>query len=119
MNGVESRDWRIRMRRRGESIALALGLTVVFILVPAPMLWLLLNSFKTNVEALAIPPRLIFPPTLENYHAVMVSNPDFSRFYFNSVFTSLVATAVVLILGIPAAYVLARATFRGKVLLAF
>ena len=109
----------LRLRRFGEGFVLASGLTVVFILVLGPILWLLLNSFKTNVEALSIPPRLIFPATLDNYHAVVVRNPDFSRFYFNSVFSSLVATAIVLVLGIPAAYVLARASFRGKVLLAF
>ena len=109
----------LRPKRIGENIVLACGLALVFILVLGPILWLLLNSFKTNVDALAIPPRLIFAPTFDNYHAVVVRNPDFSRFYFNSVYSSLFATAVVLVLGIPAAYVLARASFRGKVLLAF
>jgi multiple sugar transport system permease protein len=96
-----------------------MGLVVVFLLSVGPILWLFLNSFKTNVDALAIPPRLIFTPTLGNYHAVVLRNPDFPRFYFNSVFSSTLATVVVLVLGIPAAYVLARSAFRGKVLLAF
>ena len=108
-----------RLRRWKDDLILGVCLAVVVVLVLGPILWLLLNSFKTNVEALAIPPKLLFAPTIENYHAVVVSNPDFSRFYLNSVLTSLSATVIVLVFGIPAAYVLARARFRGRVLLAF
>jgi multiple sugar transport system permease protein len=108
-----------RARWGGEDLIFGLGLVFVFVLSVGPIFWLFLNSFKTNVDALAIPPRLVFVPTFVNYHAVVLRNPDFPRFYFNSVFSSTVATLVVLVLGIPAAYVLARSTFRGKVVLAF
>jgi multiple sugar transport system permease protein len=102
-----------------EEFLFGIGLVAVFVLSVGPIFWLFLNSLKTNVDALAIPPRLIFTPTFGNYQAVVLRNPDFPRFYFNSVFSSTVATLIVLVLGIPAAYVLARSSFRGKILLAF
>ena len=95
------------------------ALAAVFFLILAPILWLFLNSFKTNVDALSIPPRIFFKPTFANYPAIVIHNPDFLRFYLNSVVSSVLSTAMVLILGIPAAYVLARFKFRGKLLLGF
>jgi multiple sugar transport system permease protein len=95
------------------------ALAAVFLIILGPIMWLLLNSFKTNVDALSIPPRIFFKPTFANYPAVMLQNPDFFRFYLNSIISSVLSTAVVLILGIPAAYALARFQFRGKLLLGF
>ncbi len=107
--------------RRGalQAAAFWVGLIALFLLILGPILWLLINSFKTNVEALAIPPKLIFPPTFRNYPAVILRVDQFPLYFFNSVYTMVASTAVVLVLGLPAAYVLARFRFRGKVLLAF
>jgi len=35
-----------------------------------PFLWMLASSFKTQVDIVAWPPRLIFIPTLQNYERV-------------------------------------------------
>ena len=35
-----------------------------------PIFWMILTSFKTEVEAVATPPKLFFSPTLENYVTV-------------------------------------------------
>ncbi len=94
------------------------SLLIVFLLILGPILWLFLNSFKTNVEALAIPPKLIFKPTLQNYPTV-ISSYKFLRFFMNSIIISVLSTSIVLALGMPAAYVLARFPFKGSVLLAF
>ena len=32
-----------------------------------PVLWIILTAFKTHTDALAIPPKFIFSPTLENF----------------------------------------------------
>ena len=93
-------------------------LILVFLLILGPLLWLLVNSFKTNVDALAIPPKLIFKPTFQNYPAVILSY-EFPKFFMNSIIVSVLSTSIVLALGMPAAYVLARFPFRGSVLLAF
>ena len=107
--------------RRGalQAVAFYAGLIVLFLLILGPILWLLINSFKTNVQALSIPPRLIFRPTFQNYPAVILRVDQFPLYFFNSVYTMVISTAIVLVLGLPAAYVLARFDFRGKVLLAF
>jgi multiple sugar transport system permease protein len=84
-----------------------------------PIVWLLLTSFKTNILALEIPPRLIFTPTFSNYPEVIVQNRDFLRYYLNSIITAVLSTLTVLFLAVPAAYVLARYRFKGKVSLAF
>jgi multiple sugar transport system permease protein len=93
-------------------------LLIVFLVILGPILWLLINSFKTNVDALAIPPRLIFKPYLKNYPTVIASY-KFPKYFMNSLVSSTVSTLIVLLFGMPAAYVLARFTFRGHILLAF
>jgi len=42
----------------------------VALLIFFPIFWMFLTGFKTEVEAIAIPPSLFFTPTLENYVAV-------------------------------------------------
>ena len=43
---------------------------VVAVLIFFPIFWMVLTSFKTEIEAVATPPKLFFAPTLENYTAV-------------------------------------------------
>ena len=40
----------------------AIALVIFF-----PIFWMLLTSFKTELDAFATPPQFIFTPTLENY----------------------------------------------------
>ena len=35
-----------------------------------PVLWIILTAFKTRTDALAVPPKLFFTPTLENFQSV-------------------------------------------------
>jgi len=51
------------------------------------------------------------------YRTMWVSVPGFARYIFNSFFISIIVTAIVLILVIPASYAFARFTFRGSGLL--
>jgi sorbitol/mannitol transport system permease protein len=83
----------------------------VALLVFFPILWMVLTGFKTEVEAVATPPHLIFRPTLENYVAVQ-ARADYFKFALNSVVVSIGSTLLALILAIPAAY--AMAFFPGK-----
>jgi multiple sugar transport system permease protein len=84
-----------------------------------PFLWMLLGSFKTTVDFLSYPPTWLFQPTLENYRQVFADNA-FVRYLLNSLVVAAGATIVGLVLGIPAAYALARwrRTTMGLVLLA-
>jgi multiple sugar transport system permease protein len=84
-----------------------------------PFLWMVLGSFKTTVDFLSYPPVWLFQPTLENYRQVFADNA-FAHYVLNSLLVASGATFFGLILGIPAAYALARwrRSAMGIVLLA-
>lgn len=85
----------------------------------APFLWMVLGSFKTTVDFLSYPPVWTFRPTFDNYRQVFADNA-FARYVVNSLIVAGGATGLGLVLGIPAAYALARwrRTAMGIVLLA-
>ncbi|MBU0747819.1 MAG: carbohydrate ABC transporter permease [Gammaproteobacteria bacterium] len=83
----------------------------VALLLFFPLGWLLLTAFKTELQAIAVPPDLFFVPTLENFHEVQ-ERSDYLLYAKNSVITSVVSTLVGLMLAAPAAY--AMAFFKGK-----
>ena len=71
-----------------------------------PIFWLVFTSFKTDADAVNPEFLFFFTPTLENY-ANMTENYDYWHFATNSIVTSVLATAVALVVGIPAAYAMA------------
>jgi sorbitol/mannitol transport system permease protein len=83
----------------------------VALLLFFPLGWLLLTAFKTELQAIAIPPELFFKPTLENFHEVQ-ERSDYLHYAWNSVVTSVVSTLLGLAIAAPAAY--AMAFFKGK-----
>jgi polyol transport system permease protein len=76
-----------------------------------PIFWMVLTSFKTELEAVQTPPSLIFAPTLDNYVEVQARAAYF-RFAMNSILISFGSTILALLLAVPAAY--AMAFFPGK-----
>ncbi|WP_210335447.1 carbohydrate ABC transporter permease [Microvirga sp.] len=76
-----------------------------------PIFWMILTSFKTEVEAVATPPQLFFTPTLENYITVR-ERADYVHFAINSIVISVGATLLATLIAVPAAY--AMAFFPGK-----
>lgn len=72
-----------------------------------PLLWLLSTSFKTRLDAFALPPKLIFEPTLENFEAVF-SRGTFVDAYLNSFVIVIATTLFAVLFGITAGYTLAR-----------
>jgi multiple sugar transport system permease protein len=106
-----------RRRRLGEALALATLLAyTVFALFP--LFWIFLMSLKTGRDIIATPPKFFFTPTLANY-ADVLSRPDFLTPFKNSVIVTSGALLVSLVIGLPAAYALARMEFRFKEDLAF
>ena len=90
---------------------------VIVILVPFLFVfyWMIINSFKTLVDAQAWPPKFFgFTPTLDNYRALFQdpSNP-FLDFTINSLIIATGATGLGLVLGLPAAYSIARYKQNG------
>ena len=83
-------------------IGWTVGLLIFF-----PVLWTILTSFKTELDAISIPPKWIFFDwTLENY-ATVQERSNYFRFMMNSVYLALGSTALGLIFAIPAAWAMA------------
>src|SRR5215510_471250 len=74
-----------------------------------PILWTVLTSFKTELEAFSSPPSfLMFDWTTENY-AIVDQRSDYFRFAMNSIILSLGSTLIALLFAIPAAWAMAFA----------
>lgn len=71
-----------------------------------PIFWMLLTSFKTEIDAFASSPGLLFSPTLENYLTIN-QRSDYFHFAGNSVVISVVSTLLGMLLAVPAAYSMA------------
>ncbi|TKT76274.1 carbohydrate ABC transporter permease [Aquamicrobium sp. LC103] len=83
-----------------------------------PIYWLVNMSLKEAVDAASRPPTFVFVPTLVNY-AEVIQDPRVAGFLTNSLIIALAATFFGLLIGAPAAYVLARHRFRGDGKIAF
>lgn len=96
--------------------AMAIVLGVAFVL---PVVWILLGSFRPNLEILTSMSPLswhtIIPSelTVENYRRLFVDS-GFSRALFNSFFVCLVSVALGLIMSSMAAYAVAVFTFPAR-----
>ena len=102
---------RPRRKRRTSKVlgnllyALLLFLVATFLLTP--FLWMVLNAFKTPLQIIKLPPELIFQPTLRNFENVF-GTQNFMRYIMNSVIIGAGCTLIGLLIGLPAAYSIAR-----------
>jgi sorbitol/mannitol transport system permease protein len=72
-----------------------------------PILWTLLTSFKTEIEAIASPPKFFsFDWTIENYFIVQ-ERSDYFHHFWNSVVIAIGSTLLALVIAIPAAWSMA------------
>ncbi|WP_376090290.1 carbohydrate ABC transporter permease [Roseomonas sp. CCTCC AB2023176] len=86
------------------------GFSVLMLISPAlfVFLWMLSLSLKTELDNTDYPPVFIpNPPILDNFVAVFERN-DFLRYTINSVIVSFGATALALLIGVPAGYGIAK-----------
>ncbi len=96
-----------------------LYLSVLVLISPALLLflWMLSLSLKNEADNTAFPPVFIpNPPTLANFVDVFEKN-DFLLYAYNSVIVSFTATALALLLGVPAGYGIAKAKATRAALL--
>jgi multiple sugar transport system permease protein len=98
-------------------LRLALGAAVSLLFMAAwafPILWSVLNAFKTEQDILAFPPKLVFTPTLAAYRDVLFGSASILPNLWSSFVISAGTTVVTMALAIPAAYALARLRVPGK-----
>lgn len=97
------------MNAKKERAGLVRGVltTLIVLFFTVPLVWMILAAFKNN-QSITDPSQFFrFQPTLENFKTVMVTQ-DFGRYTLNSLLISFGATALALIVGVPAAYAVAR-----------
>ncbi len=96
-------------------LAAALSVSLLFLAGWAfPIIWSVLNSFKTEQDILAFPPRLFFTPTLAAYRDVLFGAASILPNLWSSLVISVSTTVLTMLLAIPAAYALARFRMTGK-----
>lgn len=79
-----------------------------------PFLWMVLTSLKTDHQAFAWPPEILFwPPQWKNWPEAWQIAP-FGRFFFNSFFVSISVTIGSLLFNSMAAFGFAKYNFKGR-----
>ena len=100
-----------------------LGTTIVGLIYFFPVLWIILTAFKTRPDALAVPPKLFFTPTLDNFASVfyrasssggVAQATDMGLYFFNSIFIAGISVGLAIIIGTLAAYGFSRHPLRGN-----
>ena len=105
-------------RSRGGDAGITFVLAILGIFMILPMYYCVIQAFKPLDELWMFPPRFyVLRPTLRNFKdlfTLMSGNMvPFSRYIFNTVFTSVAGTAGHLLLASLAAYALAKIKFPG------
>ena len=118
-----------KLRTRKHKVVLArsaagdAGITVILVILGVfmflPMLYVLMQSLKPLDELWMYPPRFyVMAPTLKNYKDLFtlmnISWVPFSRYIFNTVFTSVAGTFGHLVCASLASYALAKIKFPGR-----
>src|SRR6201989_499705 len=102
-----------RMATTRQVVVSTIGAWLFGFLVFFPILWMVLASFKTELEAFAIPPSfLFFHWTTENY-ATVQERSDYLHHALNSIIVAGGSTLIALLLAIPAAWVFLFSPTKG------
>ena len=124
---VSGLRWQMRVhkkrrhsgRRAWATVLLFAVLTVLGLFMALPLIYSVINSFKPVDELFAFPPRFfVVRPPSSNYFLLfkLATNMwvPFSRYLFNSLFVSVVATGGNVLIASMAAYPLAKFQLRVK-----
>ncbi|MTJ32552.1 carbohydrate ABC transporter permease [Aphanizomenon sp. UHCC 0183] len=97
-----------KVKNSGQQILIWVLIFPIVVFCLAPLMWQILTSFKLNQDIAKIP-TVYFPAriTFNHYIELFTSRP-FWLYILNSAFVSIVSTVLSLVVGAPAAYVLAR-----------
>ncbi|MCR4908475.1 MAG: carbohydrate ABC transporter permease [Lachnospiraceae bacterium] len=103
-------------KQKALNIVMNILLIIYAVFALFPLLWMILISFKSDTEVFST--TFLFHPTLANYQEVLLRS-DYASYIIDSVIVSGGAVLVSIIVGVPAAYALARYQFPRKEDLAF
>jgi multiple sugar transport system permease protein len=102
-------------RRRVGRVVSYLVLILIGLVGIAPFVFLLVLSFKSQLEILDVPPSLHFHwKTITANYGFVIHEEQYLTFVRNSVIVTGASTLIALVLGVPAGYAFARLRFRGR-----
>lgn len=88
-------------------------LAVILLFLMFPLYWVLMTSFKTNMEAYRFPPTMVpEAPNVNSYISLFTEDNFFFIYYKNNFIVSGVTAAITLILAIMSGYALSRFKIR-------
>ncbi|MFS0703810.1 carbohydrate ABC transporter permease [Cellulomonas sp. 179-A 9B4 NHS] len=111
--GSRPRVARVRADRRRVGPLVYVAAVVVAVAVLAPVVYAVISGFRSNGQLAENPVGLPSPWVWQNYVTVLTGS-NFWRYALNSTIIALITTAVVVVLGVMAAYPLARYRFKGR-----
>lgn len=92
-------------------------LLIVSFLFLMPILWVIGSSFKSTGELFSWPPSLIGKnPSFSNYQKALEEG-HFGIYFFNTVFTSVAATFLTIVVNVMSGYAFAKYRFKGDKIL--
>ncbi|MHB8276278.1 MAG: carbohydrate ABC transporter permease [Candidatus Humimicrobiaceae bacterium] len=106
-------------------IGIYLGLIICFFFLLFPIYWIVTMALKPGVDILMYPPKFTFHPSIKSFLYILgIGKSAGIGNYFlqgmkNSIIIVTCSVIISLIIGLPAAYILARYNFKGKESLAF
>lgn len=99
------------------SILLYLLLAVLVFIFLMPIVWVIFSSFKSAGDLFSWPPTLLGKnPSLDNY-AKALKEGNFLRYFSNTVFVSVTATFLTVVVNVMSGYAFAKYRFKGDKLL--
>ncbi len=96
-----------------KNIGVYILITLITIAFVFPYFWMVITAFKYPQDIRAIPPKILFTPTLQNFQE-LINEYHVLPAIRNSIIVVLLATSLAVIFGMLASYALARFQFRGK-----
>ncbi len=98
-------------------ILLGVLLFLLSFLFLMPIIWVIGSSFKSAGELFSWPPSLFGrSPSLDNYVKALEEG-DFNKYFLNTVFVSIVATVLTVIVNVMSGYAFAKYRFKGQTIL--
>ena len=105
----------MKVRKHILTVLIYILLSVWAIMVIFPFYWMLLTSVKSygSYNSEYIPEFFTLTPTLENF-AEAFTAVNLAQYFLNTLIFTVITTAVMLVVIVPAAFAFSRLDFRGK-----
>ena len=103
----------MKRQERSLNIIKYIALFIIMLFLLFPLYWVLMTSFKTNMEAYrSVPTFIPAEPTVQSYINLFTENNDFFVYYKNNFIVSGATALITTVLAILSGYALSRFHFR-------